>query len=116
MIDKHKTGNVIFACGYSIDGVPDPRPVASHVERDGQGRVRLAVYDSESDTMRRPQNPGELRDYAECWWSCPCKKKSKRKADRCYPSGEYDKSRTFETQCRRVVTCYGTWYSDAEMN
>lgn len=99
---KNKGGLITCECGAKYEGVDDPRPNSSHIDRSG--RARLCVYDNESSTIMRPQKDGKDVD---CLYGCPCKKKAKRKETQCYFERESHSNQG--SPQRFVVTCYVTW-------
>lgn len=108
---KEPRGTFSFECGACYQGVQDPTPVSSHVDK--KGRARLCVYDSEGDeNFRRPMLDGKM---APCRFGCPCKRAGGRKEERAFPD-DYEEREEFCREqksmighWRTIITCYGTF-------
>lgn len=118
-MSKNEEGNEIrgtmtFACGARFVNCKDPRPYASHTDKDG--RQRWCVYDSEPNVTSPKMS--ETEKDAPCLHGCPCRGKAKRKAWRGFPP-DYDEKREFYDalsvmRWQRWVTCYGKWVPNGE--
>lgn len=94
------TYRIEFACGASYEDL-SKLPYTSHTKADG--RIRLAVYDSEGGLTRPAHDNrkwGGPWVAAPCLAGCPAKKASGRKQTRAFPSNG-------RAGVRYVVSCYG---------
>lgn len=90
---------IAFACGAAMGPTEMDEDPRKGERLDKAGRIRLAVFDSDT-TIERPKLRG---DEAPCWPSCPAKSQaSGRKYTQCWPT------KLGPSRWRHVVTCRGS--------
>lgn len=101
-----------FECGAVMPSsckIGDWPPLDSK-PRKKDGRVALVVYDSDSETITRPVM--DRGSPAPCRFSCPKKRASGRREDRCFHEDDWiqkhpeHKDEPFYRSARVVITCY----------